>query len=132
MPTSQMPAYYLIMSGGTLTIISSIVILLAGTLNSYYVRFFPIFTALNQLTSFTLTIVPGLAILYFGQLFLRQPETQLQSGLVVAGLSIISLVAIVGSAVEIYVGIFFSGPPISFVGGLTGAFLSKAGASSPA
>ncbi|TMI25525.1 hypothetical protein E6H30_05565 [Candidatus Bathyarchaeota archaeon] len=70
-------------------------------------------------------------MLYLGQRFLRKPKTQLQSGLAVAAVSIISLVGIVGSGVSVYVGILFSGPPISFTGGITGAFLSRAGGSLP-
>jgi hypothetical protein len=121
---SSTPSYYLIMTGGCLTITTSIVILFSGTLNSYYYRFFPVFTDLNQLTAFALTLLPGLAVLYLGQLFLKKPN-QLQIGLAVAGLSIVSLFAIVGSAVSIFVGVIFSGPPISFTGGIIGAFLKR-------
>jgi hypothetical protein len=131
MPASFTPAYYMIMGGGSLTIVTSVIILFGETLNSYYGRFFPIFTNINQLTAFALTLLPGLAILYLGQRFLRNPKNQLQTGLAVAVLSIISLVGIVSSAVSIYVGIFFSGPPISFTGGIIGAFLSRASVSSP-
>jgi len=131
MPVTSTPAYYLIMTGGSLTIITAIVILVGGTLNSYYARFFPIFANLNQVTAFALTLLPGLAVLYLGQRFLRKPKTELQSGLAVAAVSIISLVGIVGSGVSVYVGILFSGPPISFTGGITGAFLSRAGGSLP-
>jgi hypothetical protein len=131
MTTSSTPAYYLIMTGGSLTIVTAIIILIGGTLNSYYSRFFPIFANLNQLTAFPLTLLPGLAVLYLGQRFLRKPETQLQSGVAIVIFSIIGLFAIVASGVSIYTGILFSGPPISFVGGIIGAFLSRAGASSP-
>jgi hypothetical protein len=126
-----MPAYYMIMGGGSLTIVTSVIILFGGTLNSYYGRFFPIFTNINMLTAFALTLLPGLSVLYLGQWFLRKPNSQLQTGLAVAALSIISLFGIVGSAVSIYVGILFSGPPISFTGGIIGAFLSRTGDSSP-
>lgn len=132
MQMSSAPPYYLIMIGGSLTVVTSVVILFGETLNTYYSRFFPIFGNLNQLTSFALTLLPGLAILYLGQRFLRKPQTQLQTGLVIAALSIISLYAIVGSGISVYVGIFFSGPPISFTGGIIGASLNRAGASSPA
>jgi len=131
MPASSMPAYYMIMGGGSLTIVTSIVILFGGTLNSYYGRFFPILTNINVPTAFALTLLPSLAVLYLGQWFLREPKSQLQTGLAVAALSIISLFGIVGSAVSLYVGIFFSGPPISFTGGIIGAFLSRTGDSSP-
>src|SRR5207245_11452960 len=80
-----------------------------------------------QVTAFALTLLPGLAVLCLGQRFLRKPKTQLQSGLAVAAVSIISLVGIVGSGDSVYVGILFSGPPISFTGGITGPFLSRAG-----
>jgi hypothetical protein len=126
-----MPAFYIIMGGGSLTIVTSVIILFGGTLNSYYGRFFPIFTNINMLTAFALTLLPGLAVLYLGQWFLRKPEYQLQTGLAVAALSMMSLFGIVGSAVSIYVGILFSGPPISFTGGIIGAFLSRTGDSSP-
>ena len=131
MPASSMPAYYMIMGGGSLTIVSSAVILFGGTLNSYYGRFFPIFTNINVPTAFALTLLPSLAVLYLGQRFLRKPGSQLQTGLAVAALSIISLFGVVGSAVSIYVGILFSGPPISFSGGIIGAFLDRAAGSSP-
>jgi hypothetical protein len=75
MPASFMPAYYMIMGGGSLTIVTSVVILFGGTLNSYYGRFFPIFTNINVLTAFALTLLPGLAVLYLGQRFLRNPRT---------------------------------------------------------
>ena len=119
-----MPTYYMIMIGGSLTIVTSIVMLLGGTLNSYY-RFSPIFAELNLVTVFALTLLPGLAVLYLGQRFLRGPETQLQTGLAVAALSVISLFGIVGSGIFLSVGVLFSGPPISFAGGITGAFLSR-------
>jgi hypothetical protein len=126
MTVTSTPAYYLIMIGGSLTIVSAITILIAGNLNAYYARFF---SELNQITAFALTLLPGLAVIYLGQRFLRKPQTQLQSSLAVAVVSVISLVAVVGSGVTIYIGLFFSGPPISFAGGLTGAFLSRAGES---
>ena len=119
------------MVGGSLTIVTAIIILVGGNLNAYYSRFFPVFSELNQITAFALTLLPGLAVLYLGQRFLRKPKTQLQSGLAVAAVSIISLIGIVGSGVSVYVGIFFSGPPISFAGGIIGALLSRSGDSSP-
>jgi hypothetical protein len=131
MPTSTMPAYYLIMGGGSLTIVTSIVILLGESLISYN-RFIPIFTGINQITAFPLTLLPGLAVLFLGQRFLRNPRTQLQTGLAIAAISIVSLAAIVGSGVVLYIGVFFSGPPISFAGGIIGAFLNRVGGSSPA
>src|SRR6267143_4693355 len=68
MQASSMPAYYMIMGGGSLTIVTSIIILLGGTLNSYYGRFFPIFTNINVITAFGLTLLPGLAVFYLGLL----------------------------------------------------------------
>ncbi len=127
MPMSTTPPYYLIMTGGCLTIVTSIVILFGGALNSYYNRFFPIFASINLVTAFALTLLPGLAMLYLGQRFLRKPQNQLQTRLAVAVLSVISLFAIVGSGVSIYVGILFSGPPVSFTGGVIGAFLNRTG-----
>jgi hypothetical protein len=124
MPGSSMPAYYLIMSGGSLTVVTSLVILFSGALNSYYNRFFPIFASINLLTAFALTLLPVLAVLYLGLWFLNKPKNKLRIGLAVAALSIVSLFVIVGSGVSIYVGIFFSGPPISFTGGIIGAFLN--------
>ena len=131
MAMSSTPCYYLIMTGGSLTIVTGIVTVFGGALNSYYSRFFPFFGYVSQLMVFVLTMLPGLAVLYLGQRFLRNPKAQLQTGLVVAGISVISLFAIVGSAASLYLGVFFSGPPISFTGGLVGAFLSKAGESLP-
>lgn len=79
MQLSSAPPYYLIMTGGCLTIVTSIVILLSEALNTYYSRFLPVFNNLNQPTSFALTLLPGLAIIYLGQRFLRKPQTQLQT-----------------------------------------------------
>jgi hypothetical protein len=120
-----MPAYYMITIGGSLTIVTAIVILIGGGINAYYSRFLPIFSELNQVTAFVLALVPGLGVIYLGQRFIRKPDTQLITGLAVAVLSVISLFGIVGSAVYVYIGVFFSGPPISFAGGITGAFLSR-------
>jgi hypothetical protein len=131
MTMSSTPPYYLIMTGGSLTIVSSLVILFGGALSTYYYRLFPVFSSLNQPTSFALTLLPGLAMLYLGQRFIRKPQAQLQTGLAIALLSTLSLFAIVGSGVSIYVGILFSGPPISFTGGIIGAFLDRTGDSSP-
>ena len=125
MASSSMPAYYMIMIGGSLTIVTAIVILIGGSITGYYSRFLPIFSELNQATAFVLDLVPGLGVIYLGQRFIRKPESQLLTGLAVAVLSVVSLFAIIGSAVYIYIGVFFSGPPISFAGGITGAFLSR-------
>jgi len=70
-------------------------------------------------------MLPGLAVLYLGQRFLKKPEKQLQTGLAVATVSVISLFVIVGSAASLYLGVFFLGPPISFTGGIIGAFLNR-------
>jgi hypothetical protein len=126
-----MPAYYLIVTGGSLTIVTSLVTAFGGALNSYYSRFFPFFGYVNQLEVFVLTMLPGLAVLYLGQRFLRKPEKRLQTGLAVVALSVVSLFVIVGSAASLYLGVFFSGPPISFTGGIVGAFLDRASVSSP-
>jgi len=126
-----MPAYYLIMMGGSLTIVTSLVTAFGGALNSYYSRFFPFFGYVNQLEVFVLTMLPGLAVLYLGQRFLRKPEKRLQTGLAVVALSVVSLFVIVGSAASLYLRVFFSGPPISFTGGIVGAFLDRASVSSP-
>jgi hypothetical protein len=127
MPGSSMPAYYLILGGGSLTIVTSLVTAFGGALNSYYSRFFPFFGYVSQLEVFVLTLLPGLAVLYLGQRFLKKPEKQLQTCLAVVALSVISLFVIVGSAASLYLGVFFSGPPISFTGGIIGAFLNRAG-----
>jgi len=129
---SSTPSYYLMMMGGSLTIVSSLVTSFGGYLFTYYRRFFPIFGYVNQLEVIALTLLPGLAVLYLGQRFLKKPEKQLQTGLAVAAISVISLFAIVGSAASIYLGVFFSGPPISFTGGIIGAFLNRTGDQSPA
>ena len=126
MPASSTPAYYLMMIGGSLTIVTAIIMIVGSNLNAYYARFFPVFSGLNLLTAFALTLVPGLAVIYVGQRFLAKTETHLQSGIAVSVISIVSLVAIVGSGVSVYIGILYSGPPISFAGGLTGAFIDRA------
>jgi hypothetical protein len=128
---SSTPPYYLIMTGGSLTIVTSLVTAFGGALNSYYSRFFPFFGYVNQLEVFVLTMLPGLAVLYLGQRFLKKPEKRLQTGLAVVALSVVSLFVIVGSAASLYLGVFFSGPPISFTGGMVGAFLDRASGSSP-
>jgi hypothetical protein len=128
---SSTPPYYLIMTGGSLTIVTSLVTVFGGALNSYYSRFFPFFGYVNQLEVFVLTMLTGLAVLYLGQRFLRKPEKRMQTGLAVVALSVVSLFVIVGSAASLYLGVFFSGPPISFTGGMVGAFLDRASGSSP-
>ena len=132
MSMSSTPAYYLIMAGGSLTVVSSLVTAFGAELIPYYSRFFPIFGYISQLEVFVLTLLPGLAILYLGQRFLKKPEKQLQTGLAVAAISVISLFAIVDSTASIYLGVFFSGPPISFTGGIIGAFLNRTGDQSSA
>jgi hypothetical protein len=132
MAASSMPAYYLIMAGGSLTIVTSLVTAFGGALNSYYSRFFPFFGYVNQWEVFVLTLVGGLAVLYLGQRFLKKPEMQLQTGLAVVAISVISLFAIAGSAASLYLGVFFSGPPISFTGGIIGGFLNRTGIQSAA
>lgn len=124
-----MPAYYLIMIGGSLTLVSSVIILIGGAYNAYYSRFYAIFADLNQITAFALTLMPGLAIIYLGQRFLRKPESQLPLGIAVAIVSLVSLFGIIGSGVFVAIGILNSGPPISFAGGITGAFLVRTGSS---
>jgi hypothetical protein len=127
MSMSSTPAYYLIMAGGSLTIVTSLVTAFGGALNSYYSRFFPFFGYVNQLEVFVLTLLPGLGVLYLGQRFLKRPERHVQTCLAVLALSVISLFVIVGSAASLYLGVFFSGPPISFTGGVIGAFLNRTG-----
>ena len=127
MAMSSTPAYYLIMVGGSLTIVSSLVTAFGGYLVTYYSRFFPIFGNISQLEVIVLTLLPGLGVLYLGQRFLKKPEKQMQTGLAIAAISVIGLFAIVGSAASIYLGVFFSGPPISFTGGIIGAFLNRTG-----
>jgi len=49
MAMSSAPAYYLIRPGGSLTIVTSLVTVFGGALNSYYSRFFPFFGSVSQL-----------------------------------------------------------------------------------
>jgi hypothetical protein len=127
MPMSSTPPYYLIMTGGSLTIVASLVTAFGGALIPYYSRFYPFFGYVSQLEVILLTLLPGLGVLYLGQRFLKKPEKQLQTGLAIAAISVISLFAIVGSAASLYLGVFFSGPPISFTGGIIGAFINRTG-----
>jgi hypothetical protein len=131
MSVSSTPAYYLIMAGGSLTIVTSLVTVFYGALYSYYNRFFLVSGYLGQPEVIVLTLLPGLGVLYLGQRFLKRPEKQLQTGLLVAAISVVGLFGVVGSAAFLYVGIFFSGPPISFTGGIIGAFLNRTGDHSP-
>jgi hypothetical protein len=128
MATSITPAYYLMMIGASLTITSSIVMLVVNLLGEAS-RFFPLYTPLGFGTSFILTLLPGVATLVVAHLYYSRPATRLVSGLIVAILSMVSLVGIIGSpTIIIYYGDIFSGPPISFAGGIIGAFLSRTAA----
>ncbi len=119
------PAYYLMITGGGLTLLTAGVILLSAIFSPFY-RYSLISPApLYPLPSSILTLLPALAVLYFGQRFLTRPETQTESALLVAIMSVISLVGVMGSGAFLYLGLFLSGPPISFVGGLTGALLKR-------
>src|SRR5690349_15012569 len=104
MSVSSTPAYYLIMAGGSLTIVTSLVTVFGGALNSYCNRFFLVSGFLSQPEVIVLTLLPGLAVLYLGQRFLKNPEKQLQTGLAIAAISVISLFAIVDSTASIYLG----------------------------
>ncbi len=123
MTGSPTPAYYLMITGGSLTLLTAGVILLSAIFSPFY-RYSLISPApLYPLPASVLTLLPALAVLYFGQRFLRTLEAQTESALLVAIMSVISLVGVMGSGAFLYLGLFFSGPPISFVGGLTGALL---------
>jgi hypothetical protein len=119
------PTFYLIITGGSLTIVTSLVTVFGGALNSYYNRFFLFSGYLSEPEAIVLTLLPGLGVLYLGQRFLKKPEKQLQTGLLVAAISVVGLFGVVGSAAFLYVGIFFSGPPISFTGGIIGAIMNR-------
>jgi hypothetical protein len=119
------PTFYLIITGGSLTIVTSLVTVFGGALNSYYNRFFLFSGYLSEPEAIVLTLLPGLGVLYLGQRLLKKPEKQLQTGLLVAAISVVGLFGVVGSAAFLYVGIFFSGPPISFTGGIIGAIMNR-------
>ncbi len=125
MATPVTPAYYLMMLGSSLTLVTAIVMIIPNAINSYYSRFFPIFSGFNLATSFLLTFLPAVAALFLAHLYYTRPSTRLVAGLLVVGLSVVSLFGVVGSGVTIYEGLLFSGPPLSFTGGIIGAFLSK-------
>ncbi len=118
-------SYVLMIVGAGLTIASGISVVMSVSSLSYYARFYQAVAGLNQLTTFALMLVPGLVVLYLGQRFGRDPEAETRSALVVAAVSLISLFAVANSAVILYAGLFFSGPTISFVGGITGALFNR-------
>jgi hypothetical protein len=126
MATSIMPVYYLMMIGSSLTLVTSFIMIMPNAVNTYYSRVFQIFSSLTQTTSFLLTILPGAAALFLAHLYYTRPPTRLVSGLLIAGLSLISLYGVVGSGIAIYLQVLYSGPPLSFTGGIIGAFLSRA------
>jgi hypothetical protein len=117
-------AYVVMIIGGGMTISTSIGILFVGTVSNYYGRVF-IFSGTNVVTTFALTLLPGLAVLYLGQRFARNPEAGTIAALAAAGVSVVSLFAVLSSDVYLIFGFFFSGPPISFVGGIAGAFFNR-------
>jgi len=118
-------AYVLMIVGGGLTVSTGISVLMSISSLSYYARFYPAFSGLNQLTTFALMLVPGLVVLYLGQRFAGNPEAETRSALVAAAVSLIGLFAVINSAVSLYAGLFFSGPAISFVGGIAGALFNR-------
>jgi hypothetical protein len=125
--TPSTVAYYLMVIGGSLTIMTSIIMLVGSLPGSYYNRYIPFFntTPLPLLYSFTMTILPGLATLWLGQRFLRKPDGQTKTALAVVALSIVSVFAVVNWDVFLYTGVLFSGPPICFTGGLLGALSGR-------
>lgn len=125
MSTSVTPAYYMMMIGSSLTIVTAVIMIIPNSINSYYGRFLSIYAGFNLATSFFLTLLPALACVFLSHLYYTRPPTRLAAGLLITALSIVSLVGVVGSGVAVYEGVVFSGPPISFIGGIIGAFLSK-------
>jgi hypothetical protein len=113
-------------NGEGLTIVTAITALLSVVLSPYFYRFFPILfgTGLAPIT-FALTPLPGPVVLYLGQRFAGQPEAETISALVVAAVSAVSLFAVLNSNLYLVSGLFLSGPPVSYVGGIAGALLNR-------
>jgi hypothetical protein len=119
-------AYVLMIIGGALTISTAISVLFSGATVNYYGRIFPILSGNGNVTiTFVLTMLPGLAVLYLGQRFAGDPKAETISALAVAAVSVISLFAVLNSVVYIYIGLIYSGPPISFAGGIAGALFNR-------
>jgi hypothetical protein len=117
--------------GGGLTIATAFVVLLYQVANSYYSRLlFPnLSVAASWVVDFPLLLLSGLAVLYLGQRFANDPDNESRSALLIVLVSLIGVYALVNSNFFLYVSIFFSGPPISFVGGIAGALFNRVGLS---
>ncbi len=124
MTTSSTISYYLMIIGGSLTIMASIIILFAASGQAYYRLFIPTSNAFPLY--FVLALLPGLVTLWLSQRFLARPEAEIRSAVAVALLSIVSLYAVMFGDAFLYDGIFYSGPPIAFTGSLLGAMSSRA------
>jgi hypothetical protein len=119
-------AYALMIIGGAMTISTSIAVLFSGTEIAYYGRFFPVFSGSGSpLVTFALLLVSGLIGLYLGQRFVRDPKAETRSALACAAISILGIYTLLASGAYIYIGLFFSGPPVSFVGGVAGALFNR-------
>ncbi len=113
-------AYYLTVFGGGLSLSSSIVIFTAG-LSPSVERFVFAYSAYFNEPAALIFIVPSsLVTLYLSKSYLERPQTRRTVSLIVTVMSVISLTGVVWSGLFLVLGLFFSGPPISFVGGLVG------------
>lgn len=111
--------YYLIIAGGALTLLTSIAAASSAVL--YYERFLPLyFGSFNEPTALILTLLPSIVILYLGRLYLSRPGTKRTASLIVIVMSVVSTLGVVLSGYSPVLGLFFSGPPISFLGGIFG------------
>ncbi len=84
----------------------------------------------SALTYGLLILLPALAVLFFGQRFVTKPEKHRQSAVFVIIMSAVSMVGVLSSGAILYVGLLFSGPYLSFAGGVVG-MLWKRPAGSP-
>jgi hypothetical protein len=119
-------AYFLMIIGGGLTIATGFVVLLSQVTNNYYFRLVPSLSGTaDWVYGSSLSFLSGLAVLYLGQRFVHDHDNESRSALLIVPVALIGVYALLISNVFLYDSIFFSGPPISFAGGIAGALFNR-------
>ncbi len=108
-------AYYLSIVGGSFTILTAVGVFTGSFYNVYLYR-----TPTPAPTYGLLILLPALAVLFFGQKFETKPEKHRQSAFLVIAMSAVSMVGVLGSGAILFIGFLFSGPYLSFAGGVVG------------
>ena len=103
MTSSTVPAYYLMILGGCLTVTSSLSVFFRPYIYSTYLSY-----------AFLIPLLLGTGTIYLAHLIHTGSSKGYVRGIIVAALSLIALWFLPGS----FTNLFFSGPPLSFAGGI--------------